>query len=153
MTSLNLFTLQVQWSGLTAATTAYTADDTLGAIQTFTIPGSSTGCVIHSAVLEDKANIIGAVDAYIYDRSVTLASDNAAWSVSDADGLFKLGQIPFPSATAETANRSAHVDSMGIVVIPNASSQFFVGLATRGAHTFFGASTDLVLRLSGFRDA
>lgn len=150
MTSLNLATLTATSTGLTTATTAYTDGDTLGAIMSFNL--GSAAAVIASAVLTDAANIIGAVDAYIFDRSVTLAADNAAHAISDADALFKLGQIAFYGATAETNNRAAHVDSLGIVVVPNAANTIYVALVTRSAHTFFGAVGNLQLRLSYYKD-
>lgn len=151
MTSLNLATLTGASSGLTTSTTAYSDGDTLGAIISFNL--GSVGAVITSAVLTDKANIVGAVDAFLFDRSVTLASDNAAHAISDADALFKLGLIQFPYPTAETNNRSAHIDSLGIGVVPNASNTIYVALVTRSAHTFFGAAGDLQVRLTYYKDS
>lgn len=149
MTSLNAATLTGASTGLTTATTAYTDGDTLGAIISFalTAPGYIIG-----ATLVDKANIIGAVDAFIFDRSVTLAADNAADAISDADALFKLGLISFPQPTAQANNRTAHIDSLAIPVVANASNTIYVALVTRSAHTFFGAAGDLQLRLNYSKD-
>lgn len=151
MTSLNLATLTGTSSGLTTATTSYTDGDTLGAIISMNL--GVTNAIIVSATLSDKSNVIGAVDCFIYDRSVTLASDNAADAISDADSLFKLGLIQFPYPQTQTNNRTAHVDSLGIGVVANASSTIYLALVTRSSHTFFGATTDLQVRLTYMKDA
>lgn len=150
MTSLNIATITGASSGLTTATTAYTDGDQLGAIISLTM-ASGTG-IITNATLVDKSNIIGAVDCFIYDRSVTLAADNAADAISDADALFKLGLISFPQPTTQTNNRTAHLDSLAIGFVANATTVICVQLVTRSAHTFFGAATDLVLRLTYSKD-
>lgn len=150
MTSLNVATITQPSAGLTIATTAYTDGDVLGTILSFTM-ASATG-IIMSAVLVDKANIVGAVDGFIFDRSVTLAADNAADSISDADALFKLGKIEFPFPTAQALNRSAHVDSLAIPYVANASSIITIALVTRSSHTFFGAVGDLQVRLTYSKD-
>lgn len=152
MTSLNLDEITVTSSGLTTATTAYTDGDQLGAILTFVIPGNLTRAVIVGAQLTDKSNIVGAVDLFLWDRSVTLAADNAAGSnESDADSLFTCGVIEFPYPKLKGANRLAHIDSLAVPVKANVGATgFFGGLVTRSGHTFFGAATDLqvVLHIS-----
>jgi hypothetical protein len=151
VTSLNLDKITVTSAGLTTATTAYTDGDQLGTIMTFLIPGNLTGAVILGAQLTDKANIIGAVDLFLYDRSISLAADNAADSISDADSLFTTGLIEFPYPRAKGLNRLAHIDSISVPVSANVGATGFFGhLVTRSSHTFFGAATDLqvILRIS-----
>ena len=150
MTSLNIATITGASSSLTTATTAYTDGDQLGAIISLTM--ASAGGIIIAATLVDKANIVGAVDCFIYDRSVTLASDNAADAISDADALFKLGCISFPQPTTQTNNRTAHLDSIALPYKANATTVICAQLVTRSAHTFFGAATDLQLRLTYSQD-
>jgi len=150
VTSLNVATVQVATTALTAASTAYSDGDVLDAIMPF-VMSTATGIIL-SAVLVDKANIVGAVDAFIFDRSVTLAAVNAADSISDADALFKLGKIEFPYPTAQGLNRSAHIDSLAIPYVANASSTIYLALVTRSAHTFFGAATDINVRLTYSKD-
>lgn len=150
MTSLNLATLVGTSSGLTTATTAYADGDQLGAIISFNLGAPA---IITDAVLTDKSNIVGAVDCFVFDRSVTLASDNAAGpNDSDADSLFQLGVIEFPFPKLEGANRMGNIDSLAKTVIANASNTIFIALVTRSAHTFFGAATDLQVRLSYTKD-
>lgn len=145
MTSLNLAQLSVASAGLTTATTAYADGDQLGTILTFAPAGSPTGLMIMSATLIDAANIVGAVDLFLFDRSVTLATDNAAGpAVSDADALFCQGVIEFPYPKLAGNNRVSHIDSLALPVKPNvAATGFFGALVTRSAHTFFGAVGNL----------
>lgn len=150
MSSLNIATITATSAGLTTATTAYTDGDQLGTILSFTM-ATASGIII-AATLSDKTNIIGAVDAFIYDRSITLAADNAADAISDADSLFKLGVLNFPYPTAQTNNRTAHIDSLAIPFVANATTVICVQLVTRSAHTFFGAVGDLQLRLTYSKD-
>jgi hypothetical protein len=152
VTSLNLATLTGASSGLTTSTTAYSDGDQLGAIISMNV--GATNIIITNAVLVDKSNIIGAVDCFIFDRSVTLASDNAAGpNVSDADALFGLGVINFPYPIAAGSNRISSIDSLAIGCVANASTTIYLALVTRSAHTFFGAATDLQVRITYTKDA
>lgn len=151
MTSLNLATLTAPSAGLTTVTTTYTDGDQLGTILSFamTAPG-----IILSAQLVDKSNIIGAVDCYLFDRSVTLATDNLANSISDADMLFCIGKIEFPHpGTGLAVNRLSSVDSLAIPYLANASNTIFASLTTRSSHAVFGAATDLQVRFTYSKDA
>jgi hypothetical protein len=145
MTSLNLGQVSVASAGLTTATTAYTDGDTLGTILTFAPSGSPAGLIITGAELVDAANIIGAVDLFLWDRSVTQAADNAAGpAVSDADALFTQGVIEFPYPKLAGNNRIATLDSLARQIKPNvAGTGFFGTLVTRSGHTFFGAVGNL----------
>lgn len=147
MTSLNLAVITVTSTGLTTASTAYTDGDTLGAQMTFTIPSSKTDCLIMGAVLTDKADVIGAVDLYLHDTSVTFGTDNAAPSISDADNLLALPTLTFPSATDLGGARRSTIDSIAVPMHAVGSSQFFGTMVTRSGHTFFGAVGDLQVRL------
>jgi hypothetical protein len=144
--------VQVQSAGLTTATTAYTANDQLGTILTFAAAvrvSGGTG-VLQSAMLLDQAAVTGAVDLYLFDRSVTLAADNAAAAFSDADMLFCLGVISFPAPVGGTGNSVVQSVS-GLGISCNATS-LFGALVTRTAHTFFGAATNLAVRLHLLQD-
>lgn len=145
--------VQVSSAGLTTATTAYVTGDQLGTILDFTnsvrISGSSA--TLQSATLLDKAAVVGAVDLYLFDRSVTLAADNAAAAFSDADMMFCLGILRFPSTTTGTGNGFATIEASGLSVVSNATS-IFGALVTRSGHTFFGAVGDLVTSLVWAQD-
>lgn len=140
----------VSSTGLTTATTAYTAGDVLGNEMTFTVGrAAGRGVVITSALLIDAANIVGAVDAYVFDRASTPAADNAANSWSDANRAFQRGKIQFETpATPSALNRDAIASNgLPLVVKGNASTDIKIVLVTRTAHTFFGAVSDLTVVL------
>ena len=138
MTSLNMVAVSATSSGLTIATTAYTDGDTLGALMSWDM-GSNTYGLILGAVITDESDIIGAVDLFLFDRSVTFGTDNAAPSISDADLLFSVGMIEFPYPKDLGGARVASVDSLAVPVVANASGIIYGGLVTRSGHSFFSA--------------
>lgn len=145
--------IQVASTGLTTATTAYTNGDQLGALIEFTnvARASGGGAVIQSATLLDKAKLVGGVDLFLFDRSVTAAADNAANAFSDADMLNCLGVLTFPGPRVSANNNIATAEMSGLAVVCNATS-IFGALVTRSDHTFFGAVDDLVVSLTVLQD-
>jgi hypothetical protein len=142
--------LPIASAGLTTATTAYSIGDVLGTEFTFTnlCRSATRGAILTSAVLIDKAKIIGAVDLYLFDRASTPAADNAANSWADADMANCLGVVNFPAPTVSALNGVAVANAgIPLVVDGNASPDVKGVLVTRAAHTFFGAVGDLVLCL------
>lgn len=145
--------IQVQSAGLTTATTAYTSGDQLGTILTFANAVRQNGAtgIIQSATLMDASAVIGAVDLYLFDRSVTLAADNAAAAFSDADMLFCLGVISFGTPIGGTGNSIA-TSVAGLGIMPNATS-LFGALVTRSANAVFaGGATSLAVSLHILQD-
>lgn len=140
---------QVTSGGLTIATTAYIAGDQVGSLFTFTDAVRATGGTgsIVSAFLLDKADIIGAYDLVLFKQTVTLAADNAAFSVSDADMEHCIGVIPLSSAYDLGANRFAQNIGCYHKIVCSANANLYGALVTRFGHTFFGAVTDLWLTL------
>lgn len=146
--------IQLASSGLTIATTAYTAGDQLGTEMQFTnaVRSSGSTAVIESAFLTDAAKIIGAVDLYLFNATVTPASDNGANSWSDADILKCLGIISFGTPIL-SANNSLGMAVSGIpLVIKPAATTLFGYMVTRTGHTFFGAATDIQITLGITQD-
>ena len=76
-------------TGVTTATTAYVAGDQVGTLVTVANAARVTGGggMIVGVTLIDQSDIIGAYDVVFFDSSVTLAADNAAFAISDADSL------------------------------------------------------------------
>lgn len=145
--------IQVASTGLTIATTAYTVDDQLGAIMTFPNAVRTSGGfgTITGVTLVDKSRGVGAVDLYLFDRSVTLASDNAANGVSDADALFCQGIISLQSPRSSLNNYILSNSGLGQSFKCNATS-LFVAMVTRVNCAFFGAVGDLVLTFTIAQD-
>jgi hypothetical protein len=145
--------IQVSAAGLTTATTAYTSGDQLGTILTFTNAVRQTGAtgIVQSATLLDASAVVGAVDLYLFDRSVTLAADNAAAAFSDADMLFCLGVISFGTPIGGTGN-SITTTVAGLGIMPSATS-LFGALVTRTANAVFaGGATSLAVSLHILQD-
>lgn len=146
--------IAVNAAGLTTAATAYTAGDVLGTELTFANCArfSGGGTQLISASITDRAKILGAVDLYIFDRASTPAADNAANSWADADMDNLVTVINFGALIASALNGAAvAVGGLPVVANPNATSLFGV-LVTRSAHTFFGAATDLRVKLGVIPD-
>lgn len=151
MTSLNLVSVTATSSGLTTSTTAYTDGDVMGAEMSWNL-GSALG-LISGAVLTDVADVVGAVDLFLFDRSVSFGTDNAGPSISDADALFSIGVIQFPYPYDQGGNRVASIDSIALPWTANASTTIYGRMVTRSGHTFFGAATNIQVRLFGSKDA
>ena len=139
--------VSVQSSGLTTATTAYVAGDQVGA--QFTIAGaareSGGGGTIVGVMLIDAADIIGQYDVVFFDSSVTPASDNAAFAISDSDALKLVGLVPLVGAYDLGNNRVAQSFNLAIPYVLSGSTNLYACLICRSGHTFFGAATNLQL--------
>jgi hypothetical protein len=152
MSSLNIVRVSATIAGLTTATTLYTDGDSMGTSVLSWNMVSATG-IITSAVMVNATVNIGAVDLFLFDRSVTAATNNAAHSISDADRLFALGIIQFPFPTNDALGQTAAIDSLGITWSANASQTIYGIPVTRSTHTVhFGAATDLTFILMGSKD-
>lgn len=141
-TSQNQLDVIATSSGLTTATTPYTSGDMLGAALTFSI-SPATYAYVNGAEIVDLADITGAVDLYLFDRSVTFGTDNAAPSISDADQLFSRGKLSFPAPDDLGGSRMATLDSLLKQVRANGSNTIYGYLVTRSDHSFFGAATNI----------
>ncbi len=146
MTSLNQIAVTATSTGLTIATTPYSDGDILGAEMSWDM-GTNTYGLILGATLVDAADITGAVDLYLFDRSVAFGTDNLAPTISDADVLFTMGKIAFPFPDDFGSSRLATVDSIALPVKANASGIIYGRLVTRSAHTFFAAVGNLEVDL------
>lgn len=133
--------------GLTTATTAYSAGDQVGT--QFTITGASRANggfgYITGVHLIDASNIIGAYDVVFFRASVTPASDNAAFAISDADALELTAYVQLTGAFNMTNNRVAMAQNIRIPYETGSGTSLYALLTTRSGHTFFGATTALQL--------
>ena len=145
----NLKRVSVASGGLTTATTAYTAGDQVGTQFTFANAARASGGFgyIVGVTLVDAADIIGAYDLVLTRSSITLASDNAAYAISDADALNIVALIQLNGAYDLGNNRIAQATNIRIPFDCSGGTSLFGGLITRSAHTFFAAVTDLQLIL------
>lgn len=135
----------------TISTSIYASGDEVGGLMTFTsiLPDAVLGGQIVSAAIVDKAAQNAALDLFIYDRSITVAADNAATSVSDADALFCQGVISFSAGNYASpgANSIAVRSGVGIAVKANASGHLYGHLVVRGTPTY-AATSDIQVTLA-----
>jgi hypothetical protein len=151
MTSLNIATIVGTSAGLTTATTSYLEGEQLGTLISYTM-ATASGIII-GAVLTDKSNAPAAIDAFLYDRvGITLATDNTADTISDADSLFQLGVIQFPPGVTKGNNCVSTVDSLAIPYVANSTTVLGLQLVARSGRTFFGAVGDIQVRFLYSKD-
>lgn len=145
--ALSMF--NAQSAGLTTSATAYTAGDQVGS--QFTITGAARatggGGYITGVTLMDEADIIGAYDIVIFDSSVSLASDNAAFAVSDADAAKFVYLINLAAAYDIGNNRIAQASNLRIPYVCSGGTSLYGGLICRAGHTFFALVTNLRLKV------
>lgn len=139
--------IAVDSGGLTTASTSYSAGDQVGTL--FTLPNAAlssggTGIIV-GVMLTDAADIIGGYDVVFFRNSVTLASDNAAFSISDSDAKACVGIASLAGAWDIGGNRVAQAFNLAIPYDCSGSTSLYAALLARSAHTFFGATTDLQL--------
>jgi hypothetical protein len=141
MTETHLDRLRIQTvsSGLTIATTAYTAGDQVGPM--FTLANAArvsggTGRIV-GVTLMDESDIIGAYDVVFCRSNITLAADNAAFSISDADALNVIGLVPLAGAFDIGGNRIAQAFNLSVPYDCSGGTSLYASLITRVGHTFF----------------
>jgi len=85
----------------TTSAAAYTALDQVGGLLTFSgVADAAQGAaIVESLALVDNEKKDAALVLFLFSRPPTLAGDNAAFSVSDADMAYCLGTISIPSAS------------------------------------------------------
>lgn len=141
--------LTVYPTGLTIATTAYTAGDAVGGLMELsgaarTISGYG---MIRGVILTSAADIIGAYDV-VYSRNIipSLAADNAAFNIStDSHANNIIGIVQLAGSYDLGANRIAQASNIAIPYDTESGSSLYAVLITRVGHTFFGAQGDLKL--------
>lgn len=141
--------IAVTSAGLTTSATAYTAGDQVGTQLTFANAARSSGGggMIVGCVLISAADITGPYDLLLTDSSITLAADNAAFAISDADALKIVGLVQMSGAFDIGNNRIAQIYNLAMPYVCSGGTSLFGGLITRSAHTFFGAVGDIQVDL------
>lgn len=140
--------------GLTTSVASYTAGDQVGTQFTIANAARASGGTgrIKSVVLISAADITGSFDVVFTNASITLASDNAAYAISDADANKIVALVPLVGAYDIGNNRIAQALNLNIPYDCSGGTSLYAGLITRAGHTFFGATTDLQLTVYVERD-
>lgn len=143
---VDLKNIQVASTPLTLATTAYVSGDQMATEYSLANAarwsgggGYITGVTVNSAT----ANI-GPVDVAFTNASVSLAGDNAVWSLSDPD-MLKMQQFVQCAANYPFANN--RLSQSGSIRIPYtcAATTLYASIIARSGVAVFGANSDLVL--------
>jgi hypothetical protein len=147
----NQLRIQVTSAGLTNAT--YAAGDQLGNIMEFTNAARVSGGTgrITSVTLHDENDAIGAVDVVFFDRTATLATDNNAFSISDADLLNVVAVVQLTGAFDFALNRLCVAHNLSIPYTCNATS-LFAAMITRSANAAYATATLIKLSVTVERD-
>lgn len=126
-------------TGVTTATTAYVAGDQVGTLVTVANAARVTGGggMIVGVTLIDQSDIIGAYDVVFFDSSVTLAADNAAFAISDADSLDIVAVVQLAGSFDLTNNRVAQAYNIAVPYVCNGGTSLYAALICRVGHTFF----------------
>lgn len=146
--------ITVASGGLTTATTAYSVGDQVGTLFTLSNAARSTGGTgsILGVSLTDAKDIIGSYDVVIFRSSVTLAADNAGFSISATDAKSVVEVVSLNYAIDLGAGRFARLMGLNIPYDCSGGTSLYAALITRSAHTYFTAVTDLQLTVYVARD-
>lgn len=146
---------------------AYASGDCLGPLQTVSnavLYSGGSGVLTGITVLDKTQAQRPPMDLVFFDRTVTTAADNAAFTCSDADMVFCLGVIPLTTGLYNTAFPGTPLNS--ILTVPNPTvtaavnaagmlrfplvlngTDLFVQAIIRGTQTFTSTS-DIVISLT-----
>lgn len=140
-----------------STTPAYTSGDCVGGLMTFSgavrVAGGS-GIVQSILVLDKTQAQRAAMDLLFFDRSVTVAGDNAPVAMSDGDMANCLGVVPIgPYNTAwpgTPLNSISTVLNVGLPIVCN-GTDLYVQAVVRATPTYV-ATNDLVFILTILQD-
>lgn len=106
--------------------------------------------VIKSITITDKLTTAQvAMELWLFSATFTAPTDNAAWSISDADQLNCLGVIPIATDKwyANAAGQVYSDDTLGLVIQPAATSLFYA-LVARGTTPAWASGAGGSLQIS-----
>ena len=142
----------------TLDTSAYADGDVMGTSSTgvtlySSFPPSRVSGIIHDIRVVDKDKEAANFDIYVLDREVSMGTDNAAVSWSDADSLATQGIIQVTTYLTSTNNSVSMVDETDLPFLatvsgggPSDSAVLYFGFVSRATPTYTAAS-DLSIEL------
>lgn len=138
----------------TVSTSAYATKDAVGGLLTFASAARYSGGSVRleSVQILDKGEGMGAVDLFLFDRTFTAPTDNAAFTPTDAELATCVCVVRFAAATEEypaTGNDVWH-KQVGTSFPLNGTDLFGV-LVARGAMTLV-STADLTVTLNLYQD-
>ena len=125
----------------------YSADDAVGGMNTFELPGEfATGGIIEKVVLTDDASIDSQIDVFFFDVDFAVAiADNAAFAPAEdqLEHCFRVASIAGADYLAAGTPSVATLRNQGITF---QARTLFAQMVTRGTPTYV-ATDDLTLRI------
>ncbi len=138
----------------TLDTAAYAAGDQMSTLQTVPFLDPLFGAELTHLTLLDRALQKDPIDLFFFSRSVTVASDNAAASFSDADMEFCLGVVNVLAAdfddNAANSIASVAINPNMTLRADNRGRDVFIALVQRGDGDYDASS--IVVSLHGSVD-
>lgn len=148
---------RIQVTPTISSSPAYTSGDCVGGLMTFANAARVSGGsgIVQSIIVLDKTQAQrAAMDLLFFDRSVTVAGDNAAVAMSDGDMAFCLGVVsigPYNTAWPGTPlNSVSTIINVGLPFVLN-GTDLFVQAVVRATPTYTSTS-DLVFTLGILQD-
>lgn len=146
--------ISVNSTGISTATT-YASGDQVGTIFNLTDAARTiggTGSILGISLL-DKSDVIGSVDVVLLSTTITLAADNAAFSITDADAENVVEVVSLNYAMDLGGQRFARLMGMNVPYKCNGGTSLYAALITRTANSPFAAGvTGLRLTVYVARD-
>ncbi len=138
-----------------SAAVLYTTGDAVGGLLTF----ANAADVFHGTGTIKAVNVIDkdseedALELHLFNRSVTVADNNAAVAYSDADLAFYVGRVDIGTGdyTTFAANSAAHVVADIPFNLAALGTGLFGQLVVRGGPTYT-AVNDIIVQLVVMRD-
>ena len=107
-----------------------------------------TGTIV-GVMLQSYSDTIGAVDVVFMDQSVTLAADNAAFAIADADIIDVIGVVSLAGAYDLGSNRIGQAFNLALPYHCSGSTTLYAAIIIRSGFTL-AASPDLATYLTVF---
>lgn len=152
LTTLQPWTFTVAASGLTTATTTYTAGDMLGTELTITgaaFASGGKGAITSIEVQNSSTNSTGALDMRFFNAASTPAADNAANSWSDANSRLQVVAYQVGAPVASALNSTGYTGNLWLDYTTVSSTSLFLNVICLGAPAVFSAATDLQYTING----
>lgn len=127
-----------------SAAAAYSTGDVVGALQTLSdvVEDTKAPALLKNVIVLDKANQKSAIDILIFNRSVTIAADNDAVTLSNTDLEYLVARISVAAADYTTiqvaATANAEATKSVEVLCPTVATlkNLYVAVVSRGSPTY-----------------
>jgi len=159
------FTIPVLGEGITVTQKptitagAYSANDAVGGLLTFANVGrtsvSNGGSILTNVVIIDDAGQDAELELWLFDRTFTAMSDNAAWAPSEADLENLIAVVSTEDSgqgwLAAGTPSAIDIECMKRIDLTSGGTSLFGQLVTRGTPTY-AATDDITVKVMLLQD-